>query len=261
MNQRIYRNFNQSISKHNRRHLKCQGYVGSSLCNFHTNCLLSRFSSRFSCSSSTTSSNLSVAIVGSGPSGFYSAKYLQLALQRTKRDEFPIINELNIDLIERLPTPFGLVRSGVAPDHPEVKNVENDFVSLIEKSNGRNNAENEADLKTSLEFRGNVEIGKDVSLHELRDLYDVVILAYGCDSDKKLGIEIDNHHFSDCDNDDKGTKMFQGIYSAREFVAWYNGHPDYAHMGETFQKLLGDGHPEKAEVVVIGQGEFLLTPS
>lgn len=201
--------------------------------------------------------NLSVAIVGSGPSGFYSAKYLQLAIQRAKQQQqqniqehcgeksaskSSIINSLqkvNIDLIDRLPTPFGLVRSGVAPDHPEVKNVENDFIALIQKDQKDQNDNN---ISSSIEFRGNVHVGKDISLQELRDLYDVVILSYGCESDKKLGIE---HHL-------------KGVYSAREFVAWYNGHPDYVHMSDTFREMLGDGHPETSHVVVIGQGNVAL---
>ncbi len=199
--------------------------------------------------SNNNNNSLSVAIVGSGPSGFYSAKYLQLAIQRAKQQQnvqendgetssstTSIIHSLqtvNIDLIDRLPTPFGLVRSGVAPDHPEVKNVENDFIALIQNDNN---------ISSSIEFRGNVHIGKDISLQELRNLYDVVILSYGCESDKKLGIE---HHL-------------KGIYSAREFVAWYNGHPDYVHMSDTFREMLGDGHPETSHVVVIGQGNVAL---
>jgi adrenodoxin-NADP+ reductase len=206
---------------------------------------------------SSGSNNLSVAIVGSGPSGFYSAKYLQMAIQKAKENEnsddvndhstIHLMNQIDIDLIDRLPTPFGLVRSGVAPDHPEVKNVENDFIKVIQKANENDDDDN---MKSSMEFRGNVRIGKDVSLQELRDLYDVVILAYGCESDKKLGVEIERKNQQNYDSE----KSLQGVYSAREFVAWYNGHPDYAHLGETFRRMLGDGHPETAEVVVIGQG-------
>jgi len=221
--------------------------------------------------------NLSVAIVGSGPSGFYTAKYLHLAIQRAitaihnensdggnnnnnANNILHSLKQLNIDMIDRLPTPFGLVRSGVAPDHPEVKNVENDFVALMQKLNenkkdrvkeedknilSKNNNHEQCNdnlntrIQTSMEFRGNVHVGKDISLDELRDLYDVVILSYGCESDKKLGIE---------------NNSLQGIYSAREFVAWYNGHPDYVHMTDVFYKMLADGHPENANVVVIGQG-------
>lgn len=223
---------------------------------------------------------LSVAIVGSGPSGFYSAKYLQLAIERAKVKEdngndtisttidndstnsksstINAIEQVHIDLIDRLPTPYGLVRSGVAPDHPEVKNVENDFKSVIQRSNTLDNENDEAKkIQTLMEFRGNVHIGKDVSLQELRDLYDIVILAYGCESDKQLGIEVAMKNQND---DDKPTspQRLDGIYSAREFVAWYNGHPDFAHFGDSFQKALKDGHPENAEVVVIGQGNVAL---
>ena len=244
----------------------------------------------FHTTTTTTTSalnKLSVAIVGSGPSGFYSAKYLQLAMERAKDKEkaktssdndddstINTINQLHVDLIDRLPTPYGLVRSGVAPDHPEVKNIENDFISVIKshnqkKHNNKNNDdddENEDDKKiqTLMGFRGNVHIGKDISLQELRDLYDVVILAYGCESDKKLGIEVErkknnhqNHNDDDNDNDgDMPVQNLDGIYSAREFVAWYNGHPDFVHFGNLFQKALKDDHPEDAQVVVIGQGKL-----
>jgi NADPH-dependent glutamate synthase beta subunit-like oxidoreductase len=133
---------------------------------------------------------LSVAIVGTGPSGFYTAKYLRAAAEKMNVDA-------RIDLIERLPTPYGLVRSGVAPDHPEVKNVENDFRLMF------------TEHPESFHFVGNVNVGRDVSLDELRQFYQVVVLAYGCESDRKLGIE--------------GEDTLHGVLSAREFVAWYNG--------------------------------------
>jgi len=170
------------------------------------------------------SSAVKVAIVGSGPSGCYTAKYLQSALDHK---EF----EGKIDVLERLPTPFGLVRSGVAPDHPEVKNVQNDFTALFEQEG------------SPISFLGNVTVGKDVSLHELRELYDVVILAYGCESDRKLGIP--------------GEDTLSGVLSAREFVAWYNGHPDFVHIGKVVADALGDD-PETANVVVVGQGNVAL---
>mmetsp|Transcript_15299 Transcript_15299/g.21312 ORF Transcript_15299/g.21312 Transcript_15299/m.21312 type:complete len:223 (-) Transcript_15299:1355-2023(-) len=132
---------------------------------------------------------ISVAIVGSGPSGCYTAKYLQSSLGKKGYGA-------KLDIIEKLPTPYGLVRSGVAPDHPEVKNVQNDFSALFSAENGIN-------------FKGNVNVGKDISLDELRAMYDVVVLAYGCDSDRKLGIP--------------GEDTLRGVLSAREFVAWYNG--------------------------------------
>lgn len=173
---------------------------------------------------------ISVSIVGSGPSGCYTAKYLNMALK--KNGEKLGIDGVDIDMIESLPTPFGLVRSGVAPDHPEVKNVENDFSALFESTSD----------ETSIQLWGNVHVGKDISLAELRSLYDVVILAYGCESNKKLGIE--------------GEDSLKGILSAREFVAWYNGHPDYVHIGNQIHELISD--PENSQVVVIGQGNVAL---
>jgi NADPH-dependent glutamate synthase beta subunit-like oxidoreductase len=127
--------------------------------------------------------NLHVAIVGSGPSGCYTAKYLLKIGLATQ-----------IDILDRLPTPFGLVRYGVAPDHPEVKHVEQDFSKLFETTN--------------VSFYGNVRVGENVSVEELRRMYDVVVMAYGCESDRKLGIPGD---------------QLKGVLSAREFVAWYNG--------------------------------------
>lgn len=116
--------------------------------------------------------------MGSGPSGCYTAKYLPSSFE--------------IDFFERLPTPYGLVRYGVAPDHPEVKNVQHDFDQLQDKTR----------------LFANVTVGRDVSVQELRELYDAVVLSYGCESDRKLGIP--------------GEEL-SGVLSAREFVAWYNG--------------------------------------
>jgi adrenodoxin-NADP+ reductase len=130
-----------------------------------------------------------VAIVGSGPSGCYTAKYLQSFLEKKG------VVDNQIDILDRLPTPYGLVRYGVAPDHPEVKNVQNDFATLFDSK--------------GVDFWGNVQVGRDVSVQELRELYDVVVLAYGCESDRKLGLP--------------GEDSLSGILSAREFVAWYNG--------------------------------------
>lgn len=150
----------------------------------------------------TRSVVVSVAIVGSGPSGCYTAKYLQ---SLTAKKNIAV----RIDVIDRLPTPYGLVRYGVAPDHPEVKNVQNDFDALFEgeeKTEGGRNNKNR--------FLGNVHVGVDVSVAELRALYDVVVLSYGCQSDRKLGIPGEN---------------LDGVLSAREFVAWYNGRFLAAH--------------------------------
>jgi adrenodoxin-NADP+ reductase len=105
-----------------------------------------------------------VAIVGSGPAGFYTADELFRSGLR----------DVKIDMYEKLPTPYGLVRSGVAPDHPEVKIVENVFKTVASSP--------------SFNFVGNVTIGKDLSIDELKANYQVIVLAYGAESDKKLGI-------------------------------------------------------------------------
>ena len=130
---------------------------------------------------------LRVAVVGSGPSGFYAAESL---LQSDK--------SVTVDMFERLPAPYGLVRYGVAPDHPKIKNVIKIYERIAEKP--------------GFAFLGNVNVGKDVSVRELKDFYDVVLLAYGAPSDRKLGIPGED---------------LPGSYTATEFVAWYNGHPDY----------------------------------
>lgn len=146
-----------------------------------------------------------VCIVGSGPGGFYTAKYLL-------KEKLG----LSIDMVEKLPVPFGLVRFGVAPDHPEVKSVQSDFANVASNDHFR--------------FFGNVQVGKDVSLMELREWYDVVVLAYGAASDAKLNIP--GEHLN-------------GVYSARKFVNWYNGHPDNANLNP---KLDGKS------AIVIGHG-------
>jgi ferredoxin--NADP+ reductase len=134
-----------------------------------------------------------VAIVGAGPAGYFTAQ----AFQNAQTEDLTFA----IDMIERLPTPWGLVRSGVAPDHPKIKTVSKVF-EKIAKTDG---------------FRlfANVELGKDISLKDLRERYDVVVLATGTPKGRKLGIpgeELDN------------------CISAAEFVPWYNAHPDYANV-------------------------------
>ncbi len=130
---------------------------------------------------------LRVAIVGSGPSGFYAAE----ALIKSDID-------VKVDMLERLPSPYGLVRSGVAPDHPKLKQA----ILLYDK------------IAQSPEFNliANVTVGKDISVDELRDSHHAIIFTCGAESDRKLGIPGEN---------------LAGSYTATEFVAWYNGHPDY----------------------------------
>ncbi len=152
---------------------------------------------------------LRIAVVGSGPAGFYAAGALLDA-------DVPI----EVDMIERLPTPWGLVRLGVAPDHPKLKTVSRAFERIA--------------LKPGFRFFGNVEVGRNLSHGDLIRLYDAVIYAFGAQSDRRLGIP--------------GEDLL-GSWSATELVAWYNGHPD-------FQELEFDLHVERA--VVIGNGNVAL---
>jgi ferredoxin--NADP+ reductase len=131
---------------------------------------------------------LRVAIVGSGPSGFYAAGQLLAHKELTAE----------VDLFERLPTPWGLVRGGVAPDHPKIKSV-----SRVYEKTAR---------KPGFRFFGNVEIGRDVSHEELAGWYDAVLYAVGTAGDRKAGIPGED---------------LPGSHSATEFVGWYNGHPDF----------------------------------
>ncbi len=130
---------------------------------------------------------LRVAIIGSGPSGFYAAEALLAANVKTQ-----------VDLYDRLPAPFGLVRYGVAPDHPKIKNV----IKVYEKTAAH----------PQFGFFGNVMVGKDLSVQELPVYYDAVLFACGAQTDRALGILGED---------------LPGSYTATEFVAWYNGHPEY----------------------------------
>ena len=131
-----------------------------------------------------------IAIIGAGPAGYFTAQAFQRA--QTERTHFAI------DIIERLPTPWGLVRSGVAPDHQKIKNVSKVFEKIAREN--------------SVRLFANVELGKDVSLKDLREKYDVVVLATGAPKGRKLRIP--------------GEELKNSL-SAAEFVPWYNAHPDY----------------------------------
>lgn len=178
------------------------------------------------------SCKISVAIVGSGPSGCYTAKYLLKAMQDRNTAASKCCSIRTIDVLERLPTPYGLVRYGVAPDHPEVKQVQNDFDRLFEADG------------TPVRFFGNVHVGHDVSVAELRERYDLVVLSYGCQSDRKLQIP----------GESSG-----GILSAREFVAWYNGHPHFHHIGDKVSKAMAQNASSGgASVVIVGHGNVAI---
>jgi ferredoxin--NADP+ reductase len=135
-------------------------------------------------------SRFTVAIVGAGPAGYFAAQ----ALQNLQSDDL----SFSIDIIERLPTPWGLVRSGVAPDHPKIKAVAKVFEKVATAGNVR--------------LFGNVELGKDLSIEDLKDRYDAVVIATGTSLGKKLGIPGED---------------LPGSMSAASFVPWYNAHPDF----------------------------------
>ena len=139
-----------------------------------------------------------IAIVGSGPAAFYTAHHL---LNRSSPDHN---FKLNIDFFERLPAPYGLSRYGVAPDHPEVKNCEEYLDDIMQKYHNHD--------KHTVRFFGNVDVGNDISLHDLDRSYHSVVLAYGCTSaDNSLNVP---------------GESLPGVISARQFVNWYNGFPD-----------------------------------
>jgi ferredoxin--NADP+ reductase len=149
---------------------------------------------------------LRVAIVGSGPAGFYAAGALLASADPP----------VEVDLLERLPTPWGLVRLGVAPDHPKIKSVSRAFEKIAQRPGFR--------------FFGNVDVGRDVSHEELVGLYDAVLYAFGAQADRRMGIPGED---------------LPGSWPATAFVAWYNGHPD-------FQEIPFDLSSERA--VVVGNG-------
>ena len=151
-----------------------------------------------------------VAIIGSGPAGFYSAE----ALQKLYGDA------VAIDLIDRLPVPYGLIRSGVAPDHQSIKAVYKRYEKTA--------------LGPNIRFLGHVCVGADVSIEELKGLYDAIILATGAPHDRPLGIP--------------GSDL-PGVVGSAAFVGWYNGHPDFAGL---------DPPLDVAAAAVIGNGNVAL---
>jgi ferredoxin/flavodoxin---NADP+ reductase len=153
---------------------------------------------------------LRVAVAGSGPAAFYATGALLAS------EDPPV----EVDMIERLPTPWGLVRLGVAPDHPQLKSVSRAFEKIAARPGFR--------------FLGNVEVGRDVTHDELTSFYDAVIYAVGSQTDRRLGIPGED---------------LPGSWAATELVAWYNGHPDFQH-------LEFDLSVERA--VVVGNGNVAL---
>ncbi|KAI0478778.1 nucleotide-binding domain-containing protein [Xylariaceae sp. FL0804] len=162
-----------------------------------------------------------MAVVGSGPAGFYTAYRVMSKIPKAR-----------VDMFEALPVPFGLVRFGVAPDHPEVKNCQDKFEEVASSPN--------------FTFVGNVSIGNQggdgrpdgctIPLGSMLRHYDAVVFAYGASKDKKLGVP--------------GESALRGIFSAREFVGWYNGLPEYAGLAPDLSR--GE------EAVIVGQGNVAL---
>jgi len=158
----------------------------------------------------TEGTPLRVAIVGAGPSGFYAAEHI------LKDGDL----HAQVDLFDRLPTPFGLVRGGVAPDHPKIKSV----IRVYEKTAARE----------GFRFFGNVKVGHDIEVSDLERHYHAIVFTVGCETDRQLGIP--------------GEEL-PGSHAATAFVGWYNAHPDYAD--EEF-----DLSCERA--VVIGNGNVAM---
>ncbi|KAH7128693.1 NADPH:adrenodoxin oxidoreductase mitochondrial precursor [Dendryphion nanum] len=161
-------------------------------------------------STSAPSNNFRVAIIGSGPAGFYTAHRLLHKIQYAE-----------VDMYEQLPVPYGLVRFGVAPDHPDVKNVQHTFEKVADSPR--------------FHYWGNVRVGHDIGLARMKPHYDAILFSYGASEDRKLGIPGEN---------------LPGVYSAREFVGWYNGLPQFQNLEPNLQT--GD------QAIVIGQGNVAL---
>jgi ferredoxin--NADP+ reductase len=159
-----------------------------------------------------TSLNLRVAIVGAGPAGIYAGNILANTVREAG-------GAVAIDLFDSLPAPYGLIRYGVAPDHPRIKGIVNSLHEMLDAG--------------SIRFLGNVEVGRDIAIDDLQERYDAVILATGAIRDAALDIP--------------GIDL-PGSYGAADFVAWFDGHPDVPR-----------GWPlEAAEVAVIGNGNVAL---
>jgi NADPH-dependent glutamate synthase beta subunit-like oxidoreductase len=151
-----------------------------------------------------------IAVIGSGPAGYYTAE----AAQKKYGDD------VRVDIIDRLPVPYGLIRFGVAPDHQSIKAVAKRYEAV--------------NLADNVRFVGNVSVGDDVSIAELQSLYDAVILATGAPNDRSIGIP--------------GADL-PGVIGSAAFVGWYNGHPDFAGLNPP---LGGPG------AVVVGNGNVAL---
>ncbi len=171
-----------------------------------------------------------IAVIGSGPAGFYTAGHL------LKDGVGGHSIDLEVDMIERLPTPWGLVRSGVAPDHPKIKSV----TRIYEKTAAH----------PRFRFFGNVELGRDVSREELVEHYHAIVYATGSPADRPLGIPGEDLH---------------GSHPATDFVGWYNGHPDYCDhdfdLSATRAVVIGNGNValDVARMLTLTHDELAVT--
>ena len=151
-----------------------------------------------------------IAVVGSGPAGYYTAEAAQKKFGE----------DVRVDIIDRLPVPYGLIRFGVAPDHQSIKGVSKRYEAV--------------NLSENVRFVGNVTVGRDVSIEELQSLYDAVVLATGAPNDRKLGVPGED---------------LPGVVGSAAFVGWYNGHPDFADL---------DPDIEGPGAVIVGNGNVAL---
>ncbi|MFZ1155301.1 MAG: FAD-dependent oxidoreductase [Solirubrobacteraceae bacterium] len=176
-----------------------------------------------------TDTPIRIAVVGSGPAGFYTAGHL---LKESEVGGQPI----EVDMFERLPTPWGLVRSGVAPDHPKIKSV----TRIYEKTAAH----------PRFRFFGNVELGRDISRDELAEHYHAIVYATGSPSDRPLGIP--------------GEEL-AGSHPATDFVGWYNGHPDFCEhdfdLSATRAVVIGNGNValDVARMLTLTHDELAVT--
>lgn len=151
-----------------------------------------------------------IAVVGSGPAGYYTAEAAQKKFGE----------DVRVDIIDRLPVPYGLIRFGVAPDHQSIKGVSKRYEAV--------------NLSENVRFVGNVTVGRDVSIEELQSLYDAVVLATGAPNDRMLGVPGED---------------LPGVVGSAAFVGWYNGHPDFADL---------DPDIEGPGAVIVGNGNVAL---
>ncbi|WP_144098095.1 FAD-dependent oxidoreductase [Croceicoccus sediminis] len=151
-----------------------------------------------------------IAVIGSGPAGYYTA---EAAIKQWGDD-------VRVDVFDRLPVPYGLIRTGVAPDHQTIKAVSGRYEKTA--------------LTENVRFVGNIAVGKDISVEELRELYDAVVVATGAPHDRKLGLEGED---------------LSGVYGSAAFVGWYNSHPQFRNL---------DPDLSHDTAVVIGMGNVAL---